>query len=175
MSFLEAWANVFQYYDQTGMLIECSLCTMSRSNQLLNLGFMFPFKTVNIPVSETLWSLRDHISKPKLNGDCFLFLIEWQASLFSRTVAWLCRLKLINGLFESSFVLLSNAVFTQPAHCVKWALIFSVQPMTGFCFVAVLKQRRESDAALFSELHRKLQTQVGHINQSYNFWNSVLM
>lgn len=27
--------------------------------------------------------------------------------------------------------------------------------------VAVLKQRREGDAALFSELHRKLQTQVG--------------
>lgn len=27
--------------------------------------------------------------------------------------------------------------------------------------VAVLKQRREADAALFSELHRKLQTQVG--------------
>ena len=28
-------------------------------------------------------------------------------------------------------------------------------------FLAVLKQRREADAALFSELHRKLQTQVG--------------
>lgn len=27
--------------------------------------------------------------------------------------------------------------------------------------IAVLKQRREADAALFSELHRKLQTQVG--------------
>lgn len=28
--------------------------------------------------------------------------------------------------------------------------------------VAVVKQRREADAALFSELHRKLQTQVGY-------------
>lgn len=54
-------------------------------------------------------------------------------------------------------------------HCVKRALTFSVQPIITFCFAAVLKQRREADAALFSELHRKLQTQVSHINQSNYF------
>lgn len=36
-----------------------------------------------------------------------------------------------------------------------------IQNYSFFClFIVVLKQRREADAALFSELHRKLQTQV---------------
>lgn len=40
-----------------------------------------------------------------------------------------------------------------------WRPVFLFQ-IVSFA-VAVLKQRREADAALFSELHRKLQTQVG--------------
>lgn len=35
-----------------------------------------------------------------------------------------------------------------------------------FSLSTVLKQRRETDAALFSELHRKLQTQVGAYDPS---------
>lgn len=102
------------------------------------------------------------------------FFVLWNSGFSQRKLT--PPFELLNGLFEWSLIL-SNAIFTQPAlpaRGVKWALIFSVRTMTSFCFVAVLKQRRESDAALFSELHRKLQTQVGHSNQCYYLWSPLL-
>lgn len=51
----------------------------------------------------------------------------------------------------SSVKLVMNIVGDWRAFAIDFVLLF----------LAVLKQRREADAALFSELHRKLQTQVG--------------
>lgn len=82
------------------------------------------------------------------NWDYFLFLIEWRASLFRRTVAflstvWLCRLKFINGLFESSLVLWSNAAFAQPGTAEN-ELCFSVSSHDRLLFCCSVETKERS-------------------------------
>lgn len=72
----------------------------------------------------------------------------------------------ISHLWKVSFCYLKTCLAQnhfQLCSSVKWAIHGGETPpnTVGLNALAVLKQRREADAALFSELHRKLQTQVG--------------
>lgn len=72
----------------------------------------------------------------------------------------------ISHLWRVSFCYLKTCLAQnhfQLCSSVKWAIHGGETPPNTVCLnaLAVLKQRREADAALFSELHRKLQTQVG--------------
>lgn len=118
----------------------------------------YKYKHSMLYLDEQLWAFRR-----ALQSAGFLFEPPQYISYFSLSRSAVLT---ISHLWRVSFCYLKTCLAQnhfQLCSCVKWAIHGGETPpnTVGLNALAVLKQRREADAALFSELHRKLQTQVG--------------